>query len=71
MKQLDVYKKMTGEARFLQAIKLSGLTRLIAFSSLENDFPNASKLELVKKYVNRLSVTHGRIRNTSPAYSTL
>lgn len=64
MKQIDIYRKMTGEERLLHAIQLSRLVRKIAFESIKNDNPHLSKRKILEKYLQRLSITkYGRNRN--------
>ena len=71
MRQIDVYKKMTGEERLLQGIRLSSLIRNIAFSSIKNDFPKISQRSLIKKYLARLTAAqYGRVRNSAKAGAT-
>lgn len=68
MKQIDIYKKMTGEERLLQTVKLSAMVREIALSSIKNDFPHLSQRKLIQKYLERLSAgAYGRIRNFTNA----
>lgn len=59
MKQIDIYRKMTGEQRFIQAIKLSQLIRTITQASIKNAFPKLSQREIIIKYLERISIKRG------------
>lgn len=68
MKQIDIYKKMTGEQRFMQAIRLSTLVRMLAITNIKNNYPHITQRKLINKYLERLSIkTYGRIRHSSQA----
>lgn len=72
MKQIDIYRKMTGEQRFMQAIKLSQLIRTITQASIKNDFPKLSQREIIIKYLERISISqHGRTRYSAKTHPSL
>ncbi len=69
MKQIEIYRKMTGEEKLLHAIQLSKLVREIAFASIKNDNPHLSKRKILEKYLERLTITkYGRNRNLTSTH---
>jgi hypothetical protein len=45
-RQLDIYRRMSGEERIMAAMKLSDVIRDIALAGLKNRHPNSSEEEL-------------------------
>jgi hypothetical protein len=59
-KQIELYRRMTGEQRLQIALELHDLVCEIARSAIQRQYPQASEEEISRLLKNRLALAHGR-----------